>query len=361
MISSFSLDKICLTVINIFIFGGACLVAAANDAEAIRASDRNREAMENYLGPVLTPLGGVGRVYIVTNCGANECPQFPQIRMLPASKGKTGLAAVREIFAKDKQTTVMSGPDGIIRVRIGAQPSTLLQTKIHYLRFKPLERYNIIEAEAAIEGAKEVKAAIKNLGLAEPVVVISELVQQPMEGVPHLPDHIENMTLEQALDLLATTFGEVVLYEECIRPNGTRCYFINHAYVQGGKWLDALRAGRDKLRTEGFNSGVCPVHQVPLQRLVVYGWSHSWKDAPPDPRPEYPLDEYFRREEKYPMCLSVNERLSSSRDFHTKKKTSERFCVKCQQLFEADLLRFSSQQLRRRSKFPKTSQIEPLP
>jgi hypothetical protein len=242
----------------------------------------------------------------------------------------------------------------LIRIRFGAHASALLQTKIHYLRFKPLERYNITEAEAAVEGAKEVRAAIKKLRFAEPVVVISELVQQPMEGVPHLPDHIENMTLEQALDLLATTFGEVILYEECIRPNGTRCYFINHAYVQGGKWLDALRARSDKLRMEGFNSGVCPVHQAPLQRSVVYGWSHSWKDAPPDPRPEYPLDQHFRREEKYPMRLSVYERLSSSRDFHT-KKTSERFCVKCQQLFEANLLRFSSQQLRQRSKSPKTS------
>ena len=70
----------------------------------------------------------------------------------------------------------------------------------------PRQRYNIIEAEAAIEGAKEVKAAIQKLRLEQPVVVISELVQEPMQGVPHLPAHIKDVTLDQALDLLATTF-----------------------------------------------------------------------------------------------------------------------------------------------------------
>jgi hypothetical protein len=280
MVHPFRVTSIAGVVFGILICGGLCGPVAVNETEAYRAAERNEEVMKNYLGPVLTPLGGAGRVYIVTNCGAKECPQFPQIRMQPASQGKAGLAAVREIFAKDEQTSVTSGQDGIIRIRFGGQLSALLQTKIHSLRFKPLERYNIIDAEAAIEGTEEVKGAIKKLRLEEPVVVFSGSVQQPMKGLPHLPDHIENMTVDRALDLLATTFGEVVLYEECIRPNGTRCYVINHAYMQGGKWLDALRARWDKLRTEGFNSGMCPVHHVPLQRSVVYGWSHSWNDVP---------------------------------------------------------------------------------
>jgi hypothetical protein len=339
MVSSPSVGKVSRIVLGIFIFGGFCRIDAANNMEAWRASEENEEAMKNYLGPVLTPLGGAGRVYLVTNCSPKDCPQFPQIRMQAASKGKTGLAAVREIFAKDKQTAVASGANGIIRIRFGGQLSALLQTKIHHLHFKPLERYNIIEAEAAIEGTQEVKAAIQKLRLEQPVIVISELVQEPMEGVPHLPEHIENMTVDQALDLLATTFGEVLLYEECIRPNGTRCFSINHVYVQTGKWLDALRSRSDKLRTDGFKSGVCPVHHVPLQQSVVYAWSHSWNVS--DPRPEYPVDLYFRREEEYPMRLSYGERRSPSRDFR-RKKTSERFCPICQQLFEADLRRFSS-------------------
>src|SRR5207249_10998696 len=157
----------------------------------------------------------------------------------------------------------------------------------------------------------------------------------PMPGVPHLPDHIENITLDQALDLLATTFGQLILYEECISPNGARCFEINHDYTQGGKWFDALRARWDKLREDGFKTGVCPVHHLPLQQSVVYGWSHSLDDAPADPRPEYPVDEHFQHEEKYPMRLSVNERLAASRDFQKRHTSSQKFCPKCQQLFEA--------------------------
>src|SRR4029077_20223084 len=97
-------------------------------------------------------------------------------------------------------------------------------------------------------------------------------------------------------------------------------------YVQGGKWLDALRARLNKLRTDGFNAGVCPVHHVPLQRSVVYAWSHS--SNCPDPRPECPDDGFFRREEKYPLRLSYSERRTHSGAFH-KRKVSERFCPVC--------------------------------
>jgi len=78
----------------------------AKGEEAYRASERDQKAMENYLTPVLTPLGGAGRVYIVTNCGRNDCPQFPRIRMQAASKGKTGLAA----FAKPAAGAGASAP-----------------------------------------------------------------------------------------------------------------------------------------------------------------------------------------------------------------------------------------------------------
>ena len=290
--------------------------------------------MENYLGPVLTPLEGAARVYVVVDCGPGECPQFPRLRLQSPSKGQTGLAAVREIFAKDKQTSVSSGPNGLIRIRFGKPPSALLQTKIHSFRFTPHEQYNIISAEGALEGAKEVKAAIQKLGLEIPVVVVSELVQEPMEGVPHLPPEIKDVTLDQALDLFAKTFGEVMLYEECIRPDGTRCFLINHAYVQDGKWLDALRARWDTLVLQGYKTGVCPVHRIPLKESVVYMWSHSSSNVLADPRPQYPLDSYFRREEHYPMHLPYGYRRSPSPNFDERKV--QRFCPVCQQLFETD-------------------------
>jgi len=76
------------------------------------------------------------------------------------------LAAVREIFAKDKQTAVGLSAKWNIPNQIRRTASALFTNEIHHLHFKPLERYNIIEAEAAIEGSQEVKAAIQKPGLS---------------------------------------------------------------------------------------------------------------------------------------------------------------------------------------------------
>ena len=321
----------------------------AENMDAFRRSERNREAMENYLGPVLYPLNGVARVYVVVDCSKVECPEFPQIKMKAASAGATGLAAVREIFGDDKRTTVTSGANGIIRIGYGGPPGPLLQTKIHSLHLTPLQRYDIGEAEGALESTKEVKAAAQKLRLETPVIILSGGVQEPMEGLPHLPSELTDVTVDQALDLFAKTFGFLVRYQECVRPDGTRCFIINHSYIQGGKWFDALRARWDKMREQGFKTGVCPVHHVPLQQATVYTWSHSWDRVPPDPRPQDPPDQFFKREETYPMRLGYLERQAPSADFHEKK--SERFCPVCQRRFEKDLKHYSEGKARRNKRF----------
>jgi hypothetical protein len=320
-------------------------VVQSENMDVYRRSERNREALENYLGPVLYPLHGVARIYVVVQCRTGKCPELPRFKMKKASAGTTGLAAVREIFANDKQTDVTSGPNRIIRIRYGGTPGPLLKTKIRSLHLTALQQYNIIDAEWAIESAKEVKAAVQKLRLETPVTVVSGSVQQPMEGVPHLPSELTDVTVDQALDLFAKTFGFVLRYEECVRPDGTRCFDINHSYVQGGKWFDALRARWDKLREQGFKSDVCPVHHVRLQHAIIYGWSHSWDRVPLDPRPQNPPDQFFKREEKYPMRLGYLERQVPSADFHQKK--SERFCPVCQRLFEEDLKRYPAEKVGR--------------
>ena len=101
---------------------------------------------------------------------------------------------------------------------------------------------------------------------------------------------------------------------------------------------DARRDRWDKIRLAAFKSGVCPLHHVRLQGTAVYCWSHS-ETEPSDPRP---ADPFFMREDKYPMRLSVYKRLTASRDFHDRCVYT--FCPICQQLFDADLRHFSSNQ-----------------
>jgi hypothetical protein len=227
---------------------GAILVASISVVAATEEDkfptfpqDRNWEALIRQLRPALEPVDGAARVYAVVDCQGTAATRFPQITLQSPSKNKTGVDAVREIFGKDKRTTVTTDATGMPRIKFGKSPCALLQTKIHRLQFTTRQRYNIIEAEEAIENTKEVKASIRRLGLQQPIVVISENVQEPMEGVPHLPASIKDVTMDQALDLLAKTFASVVFYEECIDAKGVRFFSVNQGCIVCGPWRHTPR------------------------------------------------------------------------------------------------------------------------
>jgi hypothetical protein len=156
------------------------VAASAVDFDTTFPEDPNKEALIRHLRPALEPIDGAARVYAVVDCHGLPATRFPRVTLQSPSKTKTGIEAVREIFAKDKQTRVTVDPTGMPHINIGRSPSAFLQTKIHRLRFTPRERYNIISAELAIEKTMEVQAAIRRLNLKQPLSVISESVQEPM-------------------------------------------------------------------------------------------------------------------------------------------------------------------------------------
>ena len=141
------------------------------------------------------------------------------MKLQPATNGKKGLAAVQQIFKKNKEVTVTQSASSIVRISVGNVPTQILQTQIRSLKLKPEEQYTPELALIAISGAKEVEAAMKRLGLEHPVVVTSIMVQEPRPGLPHLPSSIVNVTLDQAYDSVAKTFEGIVIYSVCKRPN----------------------------------------------------------------------------------------------------------------------------------------------
>jgi len=218
--------------------------ASAVDFDTTFPEDANKEAVIRHLRPALEPIDGAARVYAVVDCRALPATRFPRVTLQTRRKAKIGIDAVREIFANDKQTTVTLGPTGIPRIRIGKAPSALLQTKIHRLRFTPQERYNIISAEMALEKTEEVQAAIGRLNLKQPVTVISENVQVPMEDVPHLPASIKDVTFDQALDLLAATFASVIFYEECTDGKDGHYFTIDQGCIVCGPWRNTQEGAK---------------------------------------------------------------------------------------------------------------------
>jgi hypothetical protein len=207
---------------------------ASDLPKAVIADDRNREQVVAPLLPVLKACGGTGRIYFSGACSGGKFPFpiFPKVSVR-ATQQRNALEAVRDIFGKDKSVRVVRDRSGMIRITMGQPPTALLQTKVKSLRFNTDEQYNGWRAVGAVLNAKEVQSAMHKLGLEKGVKMdIGPIaVPEPGRPLPHLAASIKNMTMDQALDVVAETFGGIVIYETCEEPGGKRLVFLDFLQV----------------------------------------------------------------------------------------------------------------------------------
>jgi hypothetical protein len=185
--------------------------------------------MLKYLWPALDYGNKVGRIYYSASCEPNDklAVSFPRLNVRPPSNKKIGVAAVQDIFRNEKDVSVKEAGADIIRVRIGSVPDTLLRVRISTLVLTPEEQYNYWPAILKIENAPEVQSVMEEVKIRTPARVISIGIRQPADGLPHLPGVIKNVTMDQALDLVAKTFRGVVLYGVCAPPHQFEIRFAN--------------------------------------------------------------------------------------------------------------------------------------
>jgi hypothetical protein len=186
-----------------------------------------------YLWPALDYGQTVGRIYYGAICkpNANSTSLFPNLDVRPPPDGKIGVAAVRDIFRHVKDISVKETVPGIIRVRIGNVSDAIMHVRIANLVLEPTEQYNYWLAIFKIENAPEVRSAMQELKIRLPVRPVSIGIAQPAEGLPHLPGVITNITVDQALDLVAKTFRGVVVYEFCTSPDQYEIRFANDSDI----------------------------------------------------------------------------------------------------------------------------------
>jgi hypothetical protein len=187
--------------------------------DSSETNQRNKDTVFSYLLPVVNSCRKPVRIYYRMMCQSGESPAFPSVAVQPPGKGKTGLAAVREIFAKDKNVRVTED-GGVIRIWIGKMPTAILQTKLGRLALDPKARYNPDVALSAMEKSKEMQAAEQALNYTPPSISSGSFID-PNEKLPHLPATIRNATAEQVLDKVAKTWaGDViVIYGACPEKN----------------------------------------------------------------------------------------------------------------------------------------------
>jgi hypothetical protein len=175
------------------------------------------------LWPVLDTFGLSGRIYYVGTCDSHDRyipPAFPKVTLRQSANAAGGIVAAKDIFSNDPNVRV-SGEiaDKVVRVWIGKVPKALLDTKISIVRFQPLDQYNPARAIAVIEDTREVQRAMDKIDVHEMPIPFERALVLPRTGLPHLPPYLTNITLDQALDLVATTFSGVVIYGECFQHN----------------------------------------------------------------------------------------------------------------------------------------------
>jgi hypothetical protein len=203
--------------------GISAAASPAHDSGS-RPHERYEETVLGYLRPALHAAKKAGRLYYVVPCKDpdREFPvPFPEVMAHSPLNDRVGLEAVRDIFRDDKRVTVSEESNGIIRIRVGELPAAILQTKISLLRLKSYEQYDATLAVLALTGAKAVRVAMRKLSLEEAASASSIPLNLPAKPAPHLPSVIKNVTLDQALDAIAQTFGVIVVFGECTRPAGS--------------------------------------------------------------------------------------------------------------------------------------------
>jgi hypothetical protein len=198
-----------------------------NEAALYNLSVDNRDALLRDIRPLLKPTRTAGRLYVASKClgDSGDVLFFPRIEV-NGTKGKVGAAALHQALANNKNSKVAQRQPGVIGIWIGDVSNELLSTRIHVLKLGELERYNYTKAIAAIIDTKEVQVKMRDARMdAVPMVAIYPLVD-PDPKSPHLPASMTNVTVDEALDRIARTFGGVVIYWECQGQNSTRLFSL---------------------------------------------------------------------------------------------------------------------------------------
>jgi hypothetical protein len=97
----------------------------------------------------------------------------------------------------------------------------------------PIAQFNPSEVINAIDNSPEIRSAMEELHVVTPQRIYSMILTQPAEGLPHLPAEISNLTMDQALDMIARTWSGVVLYGACRQRGMYEVSFADSTRVVG--------------------------------------------------------------------------------------------------------------------------------
>ena len=206
----------------------ACLFVIApvdgtprGESQSYIRSHKNEEELLGYLRPILRSSGLAARVYFSGYCPPEpgDPVVFPKLNVLPPAESASGMAAAQQVFRKARGVSVTTDVNGIIRITIGKVSKNILKTRISKLTFDPRSQYTDIFAIQAIQGAQEVQSAMGRLRLRLSTKPTIAGVNPPLEGLPHIPAFMSDVSMDQALDYVASAFHSIVFFGACVNSN----------------------------------------------------------------------------------------------------------------------------------------------
>jgi len=204
---------------------------------------RQEETVMGYLRDVAWSSRKAIRLYYRADCQpmkdsvVDYSVPFPFFPLQAPSPDKTGVEAVREIFKNAQDVRIAEEPRGIIRIWIGKVPTEILRTRISLLTLDRQAQYDPSFAIGAIESTKELEATETSLGVRE-VPNVGGLVAPAENGLPSLPASLKNLTVDEALDMIAKTWGGPVVFGACTAPTdskGRKLFWIGNSSAVLGK------------------------------------------------------------------------------------------------------------------------------
>lgn len=219
-------------------------VCAEDDARTrlLNQSSRNENAFLDELGHMLKELGAGSRLYVHSTCsGDSQDLLFPNLELKPPRDTSSPLAALREALGSTQGVSISQRGPRLTQIVIGNVSDDLLRTRIHVLRLTSRQRYNFQDAIAAILDAKEVQDKIRELHMEVSPRFVHYPIVEPDPRLPHLPRTLNEVTMDEALDRVAESFGGVVTYEECSSRTGTRLFSVHRGALKGVSLGGALK------------------------------------------------------------------------------------------------------------------------
>jgi hypothetical protein len=220
----------------------ACQLSKAQPHQHIltpKAGSDSIRALLKYLLPALPSTHKSARVYYEAACRVDDRTYpltFPKVYINKPSTAAAGIDAVRGIFAKQQQVEVTQDETGVIRIVLGKPPMSVLTTTIKSLAFTPDAQYNVLSAIRTVESAPEVLSVMSRLAIHNPMRIAEYPVLQPDTTLPHLPKEVSDVTMDQALDVIATTWSGVVFYGACSDLGMYEIFLTKSDYFLGARF-----------------------------------------------------------------------------------------------------------------------------